>query len=102
METHRFDREYVERQRILNKPKRNSLCKYLCCVYFSFADAKEEAFRFKYCPEKLVELENNMNCITWILYVNAILYYIICIFGPIIAAGECGHGIHYASHVFYT
>jgi hypothetical protein len=102
MEPHRFDREYVERQRILNKPKRNSFCKYLCCIYYSFADSKDEAFRFKYCPEKLVELEGNMNCITWILYINAILYYIICILGPVLAAGECGHGIHYASHITYT
>lgn len=101
-ENHRFDREFVERQRVLNKPKRNACLKYLFCCYYSFLDTKTEAFRFKYCPEKLAVLEESMNCITWILYVNAVLYYFICIFCPIIFAGHCGYGIHYASHVIYT
>ncbi|CAI2367823.1 unnamed protein product [Moneuplotes crassus] len=98
----RFQREFVNRQIEKNKPKRSKCSSIFCCIYYSFADAKEEAFRFRYCPEKLALLEESMDWITWILYINAALFYFICIFFPIIFAGKCGHGISIWSHLIYT
>mmetsp|Transcript_41316 Transcript_41316/g.47640 ORF Transcript_41316/g.47640 Transcript_41316/m.47640 type:complete len:85 (+) Transcript_41316:131-385(+) len=62
---------------------------------------KVEAFRFKYDPVKLADLENNMGMITWILYINAVLYYILCIGCPIVFSQGCGSGIHFISHIIY-
>ena len=61
-----------------------------------------EAFKFRYDAEKLTQLETKMDSITIILYINAVLYYFICIFFPIIFAGGCGHGIDVWSHIIYT
>lgn len=102
MEGEKFDRVFIEAQMEKNKPKRNKCLNFFCCACYSFFDAKKEAFRFKYDPKKLATLENNMSCITWTLYINAILYYFICIFFPIFFAGKCGEGINIASHIIYT
>ena len=67
----------------------------------SFLHDKHEAFRFKYDPNSLRMIEKQMNPFTIVLYVNALIFYIICFACPMIFIRECGHGIHPISHWIY-
>lgn len=98
----RFDRQFETEHNKLEKTKEGKCKLFWCGICMSFSAAKKEAFRFKYDATKLADLENHMDGITWILYINAVLFYFICIFCPAIFAGGCGEGIHYASHIIYT
>lgn len=63
---------------------------------------KHEAFRFKYDTESLVFVETKiMPWVTYLLYINAFVYYIIVIALPIIFLTECGGGISILAHGIY-
>lgn len=102
-EAQHFERTHIRNMHTRREePKRSWFQRWCWCICKSFSDAKVESFRFKYDSQKLIELENSMDSITWILYINAVLFYFICIFFPIIFAGGCGGGINIWSHIIYT
>jgi len=80
--------------------QKNRWCLAQCC--FSFIFDKNEAFRFKYEPDPLNELEKRQDRITLLLYINAFIFYSIAFLCPILFAHECGEGIDPWSHIIYT
>lgn len=62
---------------------------------------KKQAFKFKYDTHALNMVENNQGPISYLLYINTVLFYLACILVPIQNANECGKGIKTASHAIY-
>lgn len=99
---HHFLRDEVHREKDDEDYTEKSWFRHwFCCWLDSLYQAKNEAFRFKYDAEKLAMLESKMDWITIILYINALLFYTLCISMPIIFAEHCGEGISIASHMIY-
>lgn len=63
--------------------------------------AKHEAFRFKYETTKMTELDGKIGWITWLLYINTIIYYVVSLGGPFLYVNECGMGISAGAHYWY-
>ena len=71
-------------------------------IWKSLMHDKHEAFRFKYDTQVLNEVEKNMNWLTVVLYVNAVLFYTIVFSCPFIFGEPCGEGISFTSHKIYA
>ena len=80
---------------------KQKICLPIWC-WKSFIHDKHEAFRFKYDTEKLNQLEENMGHITFWLYLNSFIYYVIMFICPFVFVNECGAGINLLSHVVYS
>ena len=79
--------------------------KILCCIWCwkSFMHDKHEAFRFKYCPKALNEVESElMPTMTRTLYAQALIYYVIMFGAPMLWANECGAGLSNTTHYVYA
>eukprot|EP00352_Strombidinopsis_acuminata_P000872 CAMPEP_0176341542 /NCGR_PEP_ID=MMETSP0126-20121128/2460_1 /TAXON_ID=141414 ORGANISM="Strombidinopsis acuminatum, Strain SPMC142" /NCGR_SAMPLE_ID=MMETSP0126 /ASSEMBLY_ACC=CAM_ASM_000229 /LENGTH=85 /DNA_ID=CAMNT_0017686419 /DNA_START=2269 /DNA_END=2526 /DNA_ORIENTATION=- len=64
--------------------------------------AKHEAFRFKYEPKATIALEKEISkSMGYVLYLNAIIYYIIMFVCPIVFVYPCGEGVNPVSHIIY-
>ena len=79
---------------------KQKVCLPLWC-WKSFIHDKHEAFRFKYDTEKLNTLEEKMGKITFLLYLNSFIYYIIMFVCPFVFVNECGFGLSLVSHMIY-
>ena len=81
---------------------KEKLCLPLWC-WKSFIHDKHEAFRFKYDTKALNLVEDElMSGMTYILYLNSFVYYIIMFVCPITFVEECGGGLNNISHLIYA
>eukprot|EP00351_Strombidinopsis_sp_SopsisLIS2011_P005818 CAMPEP_0116873898 /NCGR_PEP_ID=MMETSP0463-20121206/5234_1 /TAXON_ID=181622 /ORGANISM="Strombidinopsis sp, Strain SopsisLIS2011" /LENGTH=139 /DNA_ID=CAMNT_0004516751 /DNA_START=707 /DNA_END=1126 /DNA_ORIENTATION=+ len=65
--------------------------------------AKHEAFRFKFEPKATIALEKEISKGQgYVLYANAIIYYIIMFVCPVTFVYPCGEGINPVSHIIYA
>ena len=100
--------EMIEQRLILEKEGavshhlswKQKLCLPFWC-WKSFIHDKHEAFRFKYATKELNDLEAKMNRVTFLLYFNSIVYYVIMFVCPFIFVNECGNGMSRVSHIIY-
>jgi len=72
------------------------------CDFLGFIHDKHEAFKFKYEPTALKALEKDMDRVTVVLYINAVIYYMITFGCPFYFAYGCGLGINEWSHIIYS
>ena len=71
-------------------------------IWKSFQVSKQEALRFKFDTVALNKLENEMmDKITWILYSNQVIWYLIVFIFPIVFVNECGEGLNLTCHYIY-
>ena len=81
---------------------KEKLCLPLWC-WKSFIHDKHEAFRFKYDTKALNLIEDElMDGMTYILYLNSFVYYIIMFVCPLTFVEECGGGLNPISHLIYA
>lgn len=79
--------------------------KVVCCVccWKSFIHDKHEAFRFKYDVEAMNKIETEiMPTMTYMLYFNALIYYIIMFVCPMMLNKGCGKGLKYTVYYIYA
>lgn len=77
------------------------ICLPLWC-WRSFIHDKHEAFRFKYDTKALNVIEDElMDNMTYLLYANSFIYYLIMFICPITFVNECGEGYNVVSHYIY-
>lgn len=79
--------------------------KIICCIWCwkSFIHDKHEAFRFKYDTAALNEVETKIvPRVTYVVYFNSLIYYIIMFVAPLTLANECGKGLQPAVHFIYA
>ena len=78
------------------------ICLPLRC-WRSFIHDKHEAFRFKYDTKALNIIEDElMDKMTYLLYLNSFVYYLIMFICPITFVEECGQGFNVVSHYIYV
>ena len=81
---------------------KQKLCLPFWC-WKSFIHDKHEAFRFKYDTKALNLIEDElMDGMTFLLYLNSFIYYIIMFVCPVVFVEECGEGLNLTSHYIYA